>query len=67
MLRNRYEEDLKPPAYIYQIGKKFSESRAINSIKRINLSYIGYRPDIHEKEMIVIKGKKMSCGEVDDV
>lgn len=34
MLRNRFEEDLKPPAFIYQIGhKKFSESRAVETIK----------------------------------
>jgi hypothetical protein len=33
ILRNRFEEDLKPPAYIYQIGKKFSESRVIDKIK----------------------------------
>ena len=34
MLRNRYEEDAKPSAFIYQLGsKKFSESRAIEQIK----------------------------------
>lgn len=33
ILRNRFEEDLKPPAYIYQIGNKFSESRVIDKIK----------------------------------
>jgi len=37
MLRNRFEEDIKPPAYVYQIGKKFSESRVIDKIKSNSL------------------------------
>jgi hypothetical protein len=35
ILRNRFEDDLKPPPYIYLVSdKKFSDTRAISKIKR---------------------------------
>ena len=35
ILRNRFEDDLKPPPYIYLLsGKKFSDTKVISKIKR---------------------------------
>ena len=60
LVRNRFEDDLKPPPYIYLLsGKKFSDTKAISKIKCTLLSNIDHRPDIRERQKMMLKGRKI--------
>ncbi len=59
LLRDRHEDDAKPPAFIYQIKERMTEGRFINKLRSNCYFKVEFKPSLMERKKIVVMGRKV--------